>query len=933
MGNATGDGGGESDAVRDPDRTPHTISLRTASTQDLGTKTELAKESPRPDRYRLLGKLGLGGMGEVTRAYDLKLDRHVALKRVRYRSRTSRDRLIREAQALARLSHPNVVSVYDVEIIDNKAYMAMELVEGVSLKRWLAQAPRSVRSIVKVFAQAGAGLAAAHDAGLIHRDFKLSNVVVGSDGRARVLDFGLARWADESRSSELSQTGSEAGEDSGGDDSGFDRLLDVDLTAANSVVGTPSYMAPEQHRGESVSPAGDVFAFGVSLYAALYGRNPFAGDSSDEIRAEILAGKPRPPARRRGVPRRLAALVMGCLLADAAERATMAELLTELRRDPWRRKKQAGVAFAGVGLVAVAVFGLLRDSPDTRCQGAEARLDGVWDQPRRQGLRQALLRSERSYAADTATLVESLFDSYASGWVTAHTATCAATHRDGTQSEQTLDLRMRCLDERLAEVGALVAALSRDDNPAAVDRAVEAASSLAPLSICDDVAALARALPLPADAGLRARVEALMLRVRDADAIAAAGNIVGAVELADAILADARRIDYAPVQAAAVDLRASLFVAGGDADAAEALYRELITVASAAQADDALVRGWIGVIRTIGLDRGKLAEAIELRPWAEAAMLRAGNRLEYQAPYQSLLALLARRQGRAEDALAHNQRSLEMWSELFGSESPAAATALNNIGGTLIDLGRFDDALDYFQHALAVSEKALGRDHPEVATPLTNIARVLIEGGELDRAEPHLVRALAIKEASFGPDHPRLSATLNTLSMLATKRDQFDKALGYQRRQLGIDEKVLGPEHRQLGIGHYNVGYLLLEKGRFADARYHVERARSIFVPSVGEKHTFVGYADVALSRCDTGQGHPQRGLDRIAPLIRALEDKDRTSTDLADARFARALALFALGKRRQARKAARLALDAYRAAGPGSTGEVRTVSAWLEQN
>ncbi|HET6583005.1 MAG TPA: serine/threonine-protein kinase, partial [Nannocystaceae bacterium] len=220
-------------------------------------------------RYVVLERIGSGGMGVVYAAYDPQLDRKVALKLLHAREERDGDsggraRVLREAQAMARLSHPNVVAVHDVGVVDDTLFVAMEFVEGVTLGHFIAAGSRRWNEVLDVFEPAGRGLAAAHAAGLVHRDFKPDNVMIGNDGRVRVMDFGLARAA--------AEITTESSEGSGGsivELSGVDRL-----TRTGALVGTPAYMAPELLAGGNADARSDQFAFCVALHRALYGTAP-----------------------------------------------------------------------------------------------------------------------------------------------------------------------------------------------------------------------------------------------------------------------------------------------------------------------------------------------------------------------------------------------------------------------------------------------------------------------------------------------------------------------------------------------------------------------------------------------------------------------------------------------------------------------------------
>ncbi len=229
-------------------------------------------------RYRLLTAIGRGGFGVVFEAVDTELGRRIALKLLgsQRRGEAAEARLMREAQAMARLSHPNVITVYDVGSFDGGVFIAMELVDGGTLAGWLAQ-PRPWRRVVELFLRAGRGLAAAHRAGLVHRDFKPENVLVGRDEQVRVTDFGVARMTD---------AAGDAGAATGGD-----ARVAPSLTRSGALLGTPAYMAPEQMDGAGSDARADLFSFCVALWEALYGARPFRGATVEELRAAIAVGR------------------------------------------------------------------------------------------------------------------------------------------------------------------------------------------------------------------------------------------------------------------------------------------------------------------------------------------------------------------------------------------------------------------------------------------------------------------------------------------------------------------------------------------------------------------------------------------------------------------------------------------------------------------
>jgi serine/threonine protein kinase len=291
-------------------------------------------------RYRIDKRLGIGAMGVVYLAQDLDLHRNVALKILRRQTADTAVRLQREARALARVSHPNVIVVHEVGTFDGRVFMAMEFVDGSSLASWLRAAPRSTAEIIEVFLQAGRGLAVAHEAGLVHRDFKPDNVLVGNDGRVRVVDFGLARK--EGDVPLPAQSAMLPG-------------LHRSLTRTGAVIGTPAYMAPEQLAGAGADARSDQFAFSVALFEALWDARPFASERIDVVTGNVTRGGVRVPSGRR-VPNRLSRAIRRGLSEVSAERfPSMVAMLEELARGARSPRGRASTLLA-VGFASVAVL-------------------------------------------------------------------------------------------------------------------------------------------------------------------------------------------------------------------------------------------------------------------------------------------------------------------------------------------------------------------------------------------------------------------------------------------------------------------------------------------------------------------------------------------------------------------------------------------------
>ncbi|MEM6991471.1 MAG: serine/threonine-protein kinase, partial [Myxococcota bacterium] len=278
-------------------------------------------------RYVVVETVGQGAMGQVARAYDPKLAREVAIKRVRteLREGSAKERLVREARAMARLSHANVVPVYDVEPTDDGVALAMEYVSGGTLRDWMDAGPRTEHEVLRVLAAAGEGLAAAHRVELVHRDFKPANVLVSDDGRIKVTDFGLAK-----------ETGTEWSAD--GEPSQFSGS--ESLTREGTAMGTPRYMAPEQHEGSTADARADQFAFCVTLWEALVEAPPFAGKTLASLADQKRAGPPPWPESSAISPVVARAIRRGLATDPDRRWPSMRALLTELSSVDARRKRR-----------------------------------------------------------------------------------------------------------------------------------------------------------------------------------------------------------------------------------------------------------------------------------------------------------------------------------------------------------------------------------------------------------------------------------------------------------------------------------------------------------------------------------------------------------------------------------------------------------------
>jgi serine/threonine-protein kinase len=839
------------------------------------------------------GELGRGSTAVVLAAYDPALDRRVAIKLLHAHAGGDAERharFLRESRALAKLRHPNVTTVYQAGTFGERVFMAMELVEGETLGAWLARTRPAAPAILAAFVLAGRGLAAAHHAGLVHRDFKPENVLRDREGRIQVTDFGLV-------GAEAPGAAPDATRGAGA------------LTETGDVLGTPRYMSPEQHAGRPADARADQFSFAVALYEALHGCLPFPGGDLDELRANVLAGHLRASTRPAGAPRRAERALQRALAVNPAVRfPSMDVLLARLERRPAvtaaRILLVAGLAAAaGVALVTITPA-----QPDV-CGGAEPEIAEVWNRPHREAILAAFLATGRPHAVATFQRTDAALDDYARAWIGMRTEACTATAVRHEQSAAVRDLRMACLDDRRRGFAALTHLLAERPGPELVDGAIRAAQGLEGLAGCADTAALLTPVPAPAPA-LAPRVTELRAKLREAELLLAAGEHKEARERLGALAVDARAAGYGPLVARVLGTLGQVQAELREPDA-RATLDEAMALAADAKDDTGVARALAALMYVLAVDEVRPAEALALRPAMEAAARRAGNDPRLQALlHQNIGAALSvqgelgaaaaelelalalrekisggddlevvriqvalantlvkdRRQVEARARLtsalarsvqavgpshpdvagiytqlgliAYNAQELDEARAAFdhalailrtsvGEDSELTGAAHHNIGMVLDEQGRLDDALVSYRLALEIREKVLGREHPAVAATLMNIGIALIGKGDLRGARPYLERAVAIREKAFGPDHPNLATPLLNLGNLTADLGDLDAALPYLERALAIRRKALR-------AGHPDIARALTELGGLHTSRGHSEAAIPLFEEALG---------------------------------------------------------------------------------------------------
>jgi tetratricopeptide (TPR) repeat protein len=902
----------------DPDRPDARPEAPGATLSGAGGGPALGGEDPLPRgttirHFVVLERIGAGGMGVVYAAYDYGLDRRIALKLVRDRGgATPRARLLREAQALAKLSHPNVVAVYDVGQHADDVYVAMELVEGASLRAWLVEQTRDWRSILAVFRSVGAGLAAAHAAGIVHRDVKPDNILIGRDGTVRVSDFGLALIAP-----------SEAA-----DRDGVEPPPAGTVTVTGMVMGTPAYMAPEQHAGASeIDARADQFGFCVALYEALHGVRPFAGDDGPALRAAIAAGRFEPGAPGRDVPAWLRRVVQRGLAADPGARfPSMTELVAELGRDRQRRRRrwaQLGAALVLVAAVGLASARLAGGDGGAPCTGDAARLAAVWGAPRRAALRDAFLRSGSLAAADTWQRVERALDERAAGWQRMRLDACEATRVRGEQSPELLDLRMACLDDRVTELRTLTDQLLAADR-AALGRALDAVRGLESVDACARGAMLRAGGHRATDPGAPERRD----RLARAQSLALIGDRTHALELARALATDASTAGDREIEGRALRVVGKALTAKGDVPGAEQALYGAIAAAHAAAADELAAEVWLDLVWLIGDEAARPAEAHRFARIAQGVIDRLGGAPQLQGVLEDRVGVLLYNEAKYDEAAPHLERGLALREQVFGPTSTQAAASLQHVALLRTAQGKPALALELHRRARENVERVLGPAHPDVLVYTEGEAAAAFEAGKVDDSLALLERTLAALQRVDPDDERNAADLLINIGIARRKRGDLAIARDAIERAAAMHARTAGPDSLLVAAALSNLGQVLSDLGLHDDAQAKLARALAIQDkalgpdhPDLAETHSMMGAALMAANR-------PQQAIASIERAIAIRASLAGAAHSVAEDRFRLARALIQVGRDR--RRALELA-DAARAAfaAEADTAAVAEIDAW----
>ncbi len=858
-------------------------------------------------RYVVLETLGQGGMGIVLAAYDSKLDRRVALKLLRRHASSDPEnhaRLLREAQALAKLSHPGVVSVYDVGELRGQVFIAMEYIDGPNLRQWCRDAEPSPAEIIRVFGAAAKGLRAAHDAGIVHRDFKPDNVLLGSDGGVRVTDFGLALEA------HVAAEPSSSGWESGG---GAGRLTETGM-----VMGTPAYMPIEQHAGHVTDHRSDQFSFCVSFFEALYGVRPFSGNTADEYCLSIRkADIPTPPSNVT-VPRRVHRAILKGLGAKPGDRHASMQALIRAMTPRTRNRRTwllGGLGGLAIGAAAVALV----DPSSQPCSAFDDHMAEVYGKEQKRQMLANFTATGLPYAQEVYDTSTERLDDYADRWAGAAKDACLASER-GEQSDHMLDLRMHCLDRARSRLRATVDVLS-DADAGVVRQAVGLASSQAELSLCADLELLERTAVLPSNAAEARDARELSEALHKIEALRASGRKEDAKMLFSEIEERLETSTFPPVVATGLWTRGRLL--GTDNKADEAL--EAFERAHILAMEHGLDQAAAAAASSVGFYLSEFKSDLPLSEhYLEIglAQARASGSPRAQASLYRNLVVLRVRQARFDDAVDAAQRQLDLARsgenpsplhiaeamqshahairrrdgpkaaqpllfatheyavEHLGRTHPVHVVLYEELSAVARELGDAEQAYINATAALDLARTLYGADSLDVTYELVNIATTVGDLGRREEALEMFAEADAGVIRELGVDHPVRAALLNNVATLQMELERWEAGEAALLEALRIARSNADEPSDTVATLTGNIALNMALRGRPADAKPYAEESLEYSLIVYGEENMNTARAYSAVGRVARMQGDYALARKHQERAIEIGHDSDTTLAD-----------------------------------------------------
>jgi len=903
-------------------------------------------------RYVVAEVVGQGGMGVMLAAFDPQLDRRVAIKLLQWggggadRDALDRAQMLREGQALAKLSHKNVVAVHDVGLHQGRVFIAMEFVQGVTMAQWVARERPGWAAIVAQYLEAGRGLAAAHRAGLVHYDFKPNNVLIGDDGRVRVTDFGLARA--QGRNTDVTSAAPDAAEPGA-------------LVTARDT-GTPGYMAPEQRAGLTADPRSDQFSFCVALYEALFGeRPPDAGRDGDVA---------PPPGTRAGrsVPSWVRGAVQRGLAADPNQRfATMDALLARLSRDPYSTLRRGALIVVPPVLVAAAVWA----NSNVRGEACTSTgLAAVWDADRKAKIEAKFADSGVPYQAATWATVEARVDAKAAAWTEARRSACLAEAR-GEPVES--GRQTACMHQRFEELRWYSELLIGAD-AATVERAVSASDALGSVSDCQNTNASGTSGP---PAAQRRVAEALA----GARVMGQVGQYEAAAEAARQARGEAKAVDDRWLIAESTFELARVLQAAGQMQASRRTYHDAFSAGVAARYDEVVVRAAMSIAALAGEHEGDAAEAANWLEHAQGARARMGASGDvFDAPLSNANGRVLYLRGdylAARDAFVHAIQASAVAdtkaAENGRARAQGEASYHVNLGHAQASLGEYGAAAEQMRRALSL-EEALYGDHPRVAATLSALCAIqrsagrpvdavpsclrsavihdatvgradaktiaalielgaaYLEADDVDAARATLTQAVAQSVAAWGEQHATTGLALNQLSAVHVHAGDLAQAESSTRRALAAMRGAAGQSHQDTTIVAANLASLLSLRGKYAEAEVVLRSNVAALEARLGPSDPQVALAVGMLGETYVARGQFEPALPYLQRTLAILQAAPGRPLDIAAAQFALGTAWMDAGRDPADAVALVQASATLLREADAPTERIRDVDAWLDR-
>ncbi len=797
-------------------------------------------------RYRMERELGRGGFGAVYAAHDPELDRAVAIKLVLPEKGRGggkwEARLVREAQMLAKLQHPNVVPVFDVGVDDGLGgsegvYIVMELLHGQSARAWSKGDPKPAwQHVVEAFVGAARGLAAAHALDIVHRDFKPDNLMITDDGLAKVIDFGLARDVNEFDSTRSFESGDAARSGS-------------QLTSHGTVMGTPPYMPPEQHAAVgigSVGPASDQYALCVSLFEVLYGVRPFVADGLEALYEAkcALALSARPKATR--VPKAVHRVLLRGLQPQPDKRwPSMQALADALAAAAAPRRRVVAALLAGVAAVGLSIVGARAFAEDeSRCSAVKARSGEIWSPSRGESLQGQLLADARGPDAAMWLAAERRLDRRMKEWQEALDSACVA--RDAG--------RIECLDQWLSGVDVALSVAERGDTTAPVI-----------MSLVGDVPDLAGCV------SAREVVDpGLMDDIMRARALAKAGEESESLALAATVVLRARGVGDRSLEVEALLAAGFVYAERERLEDARLVLIEAAELAESEGLDAAGAQAAIILVRVCGA-MGRFDDAHRWGALAQARLARLGNPPYLERLFLGALVFQQIYEGRFADAYDNGGALVELLPE--ESMAYERGRALANVAMSAFELGRMHEARAVSAEARALISRDVGAAHPSVARILADEGRYAAAAGDVEEGVALLQQAIVSLEIAGGPLDPYALNARRTLANYLARLGRFDESLTMLEKTHAGMTQLYGTEHVRTAMAAFALADQLVMNDRPQEAVVVAREAMTTISGLFGAADPRMAWGAELLGRALALQGKLPEARDVVTRALASLTD------------------------------------------------------------